>query len=419
MSNGTPRRKASVAVRAGARLDRSSSSKVEERFLLVETPRGACGIAWLPTGITRVQLPEASESATLQRLLAARPAATPGEPGGFALEAATKIAGHLGGAPQDFSSIPLEVSLLTEFRRRVYAALQQVPPGETTHYAALATLAGYSAQAGRAVGQAMATNPFPVIVPCHRVLAAGRRIGGFSAHGGAQTKVDLLALEGVWLDALSLGLDFDPRRAAEALSQADPLMGELIRRAGPLRLLVDPLESPFEALIKAILYQQLTAKAAKTIQRRLEGIFWDELPLPEMLAETPDDALRSIGLSRNKALALKDLAVKTLDGTVPSLAALRRMEDEAIVERLTTVRGIGRWTVEMLLIFRLGRGDIFPVDDYGMRKGLAFLSGEGEALKPKDARPFGERWRPYRSLASWYLWRASELGQAAFAQPPL
>jgi DNA-3-methyladenine glycosylase II len=130
---------------------------------------------------------------------------------------------------------------------------------------------------------------------------------------------------------------------------------------------------------------------------------------PEDILGAPEEALRGAGLSGAKLAALKDLAAKTADGTVPTLARLRGMADEEIVERLTQVRGIGRWTVEMLLMFRLGRPDVLPVGDFAVRKGFALAYGLDESPKPKELLEYGERWRPYRSVASWYMWRAAEL----------
>ena len=127
---------------------------------------------------------------------------------------------------------------------------------------------------------------------------------------------------------------------------------------------------------------------------------------PEQILVTPDDTLRLAGLSRNKIAALKDLAAKTIDGTVPSSRAFARMSDEEIIARLITVRGIGRWTVEMLLLFDLGRPDVWPVDDYGVRKGFAKTFGRRKLPTPKELMKFGEKWRPYRSVAAWYFWRA-------------
>ncbi len=163
----------------------------------------------------------------------------------------------------------------------------------------------------------------------------------------------------------------------------------------------------FDALAESIAYQQLSGKAAATIFGRVRGLYpktkWLD---PAKILATPDDALRSAGLSRAKTAAIKDLAAKTIDGTVPSGHALLRMSDDEIIARLTQVRGIGRWTVEMLLLFDLGRPDVWPVDDYGVRKGFAKTFGRRKLPTPKQLIKSGEKWRPYRSVAAWYFWRA-------------
>ena len=165
----------------------------------------------------------------------------------------------------------------------------------------------------------------------------------------------------------------------------------------------------FDALAESIAYQQLSGKAAATIFGRVRGLYpktkWLD---PAKILATPDDALRSAGLSRAKTAAIKDLAAKTIDGTVPSGRTLLRMSDDEIIARLTQVRGIGRWTVEMLLLFDLGRPDVWPVDDYGVRKGFAKTFGRRKLPTPKQLIKSGEKWRPYRSVAAWYFWRALE-----------
>ena len=222
---------------------------------------------------------------------------------------------------------------------------------------------------------------------------------------------------------------YDIPRALQELSAADPKLGRLIERAGPFTLKLRSTQSPFEALLRAIVYQQLHGKAAETIHRRLldsfapitgtHGLSGETVHFTaQHLLDAPNEQLRAAGLSHNKSLAVRDLAAKTLDGTVPTLARIRRMSDEEIIEHLTQVRGIGRWTVEMLLIFRLGRPDVLPTSDYGVRKGFALTFGK---LKPADKvtpadlpvatvmEKRAERWRPWRSVASWYMWRACDL----------
>jgi DNA-3-methyladenine glycosylase II len=196
-------------------------------------------------------------------------------------------------------------------------------------------------------------------------------------------------------------------QAHQHLAATDPRLAALI--AHSLRYNIKPAQSlrPFDALAESIAYQQLSGKAAATIFGRVRALYPKKKRLdPEKILATPDESFRAAGLSRSKIAALKDLAAKTIDGTVPSGRELVRMSDEEIIARLTTVRGIGRWTVEMLLLFDLGRPDVWPVDDYGVRKGFAKTFGRRKLPTPKQLVKFGEKWRPYRSIAAWYFWRA-------------
>ena len=188
----------------------------------------------------------------------------------------------------------------------------------------------------------------------------------------------------------------------------------------PSRSVLTPRLSPFESLLESILYQQLHGKAAATIHRRVREYFGGD-PTPQLLIDTPDEPLRAAGVSGNKIKAFRDLAARTLDGTVPTHAAIRKMSDAEVIQRLTAVRGIGTWTVEMLLIFRMGRPDVFPVTDYGVRKGYALTFQRLPKTRPLEAADLpkpevllkrGKRWAPFRSVASWYLWRACDLAKA-------
>lgn len=204
-------------------------------------------------------------------------------------------------------------------------------------------------------------------------------------------------------------MDLDLDSAVAALRASDPKLGLLIERQGPCGLHVDGVQKPFEALAESIVYQQLTGAVAAKIYGRLVALYGKKrLPDPQTVLATEEAALRGAGLSRAKAAAIRDLAARTLDGTVPTLSRLERLEDDAIVERLTQVRGIGRWTVEMLLIFRLGRLDVLPATDYGVRKGFHSAFRTRGLPTPAQVLRRGERWRPYRSVASWYLWRAAD-----------
>ncbi|HZB88058.1 MAG TPA: DNA-3-methyladenine glycosylase 2 family protein [Terracidiphilus sp.] len=212
---------------------------------------------------------------------------------------------------------------------------------------------------------------------------------------------------------------FDAGEAIAHLRKNDVRLGALMARVGPFAMRLDGSSSLFESLLEAILYQQLHGKAAATIHGRVREYFGGD-PTPEQLLSVPDEILRAAGVSGNKIKAMKDLAAKTLDGTVPAHAAIRKMSDADIVERLTAVRGIGPWTVEMLLIFRLGRPDVLPVTDYGVRKGFALTFMKlpktraieaADLPKPDVLERRGRKWTPFRSVASWYLWRACDLAK--------
>lgn len=206
------------------------------------------------------------------------------------------------------------------------------------------------------------------------------------------------------------GLGYDPEKACRHLMLADPELAALIERVGEFTMRPSPTHSLFGSLVRSIVYQQLSGTAAATILGRVNRLFAPRrFPTPDDLLQVSPERLRQAGLSAAKAAALRDLAAKTLDGTVPSLARVRRMTDEAIIQHLTAVRGIGRWTVEMLLLFKLGRPDVFPVADLGVRKGFALTFRKRKLPEPPTMIRRAEPWRPYRSVASWYLWRALEL----------
>jgi len=207
-------------------------------------------------------------------------------------------------------------------------------------------------------------------------------------------------------------------QAALAHLRRDKKLAALIDRAGEFTLKLGHAGTPFTSLLESILYQQLHGKAAATIHRRLRALYGDDDPTPHALLSTPEELLRAAGVSGNKIKALRDLAARSLDGTVPTLEAIHTMPDAEIIARLTEVRGIGPWTVEMLLIFRLGRPDVLPVTDYGVRKGFALTFQRLPKSRPLEASDLpkpevmlkrGQKWAPFRSVAAWYLWRACDL----------
>lgn len=197
--------------------------------------------------------------------------------------------------------------------------------------------------------------------------------------------------------------------AVQHVAAKDRRLAQVIEKVGECRLHPDEMQSPFQALAESIVYQQLTGKAAASIFARVCQLFGEEAFEPQHILVCSEERLRSAGLSRAKSLALKDLAEKTIQGTVPTLAEMALLSDGELIERLITIRGVGLWTVEMLLIFRLGRLDVLPATDYGIRKGFAKTFRTGDLPTPKQIIRHGERWKPYRTIASWYLWRALEV----------
>jgi DNA-3-methyladenine glycosylase II len=212
-------------------------------------------------------------------------------------------------------------------------------------------------------------------------------------------------------------------RAAHRILKADPVMAGLMQAA----VRYDPdsrlEQTPFEVLARAIAHQQLHATAANNILNRFVALFEGGLfPLPSHVIDADASRLRAVGFSHAKIAALKDLAAKVIEGVVPERSVLDRLSDQEIIERLTQVRGIGRWTVEMMLMFNLLRPDVLPVDDFGVRKGFQLAYGLKGMPRPKALAEFGERWKPYRSIAAWYLWRANDLSKQNLlpkcARPP-
>lgn len=197
--------------------------------------------------------------------------------------------------------------------------------------------------------------------------------------------------------------------AINHLRRSDPAIRQLIRRIGPCTLQPDPGRTPFESLVRAVAHQQLNGTAAETILGRFLKLFpGKRFPGPEDLDAIGDGQIRAAGFSGAKVAGIRDIAAKTLLGIVPTSRRIARMSDEEIIERLTDCRGVGRWTVEMLLIFKLGRPDVWPVDDFGVREGYRAVYDLEAQPKPRELAALGEQWRPYRTTLAWYLWRAAD-----------
>ncbi len=368
--------------------------------VIAKTSIGPIEIAWSERGVTRITLLAATPKK--KKIAKTKGAKAPA----FVRDLAKALEAHFAGRTQDFSRVPLDYSNVSEFDARVYEFSRRVPSGAMITYGELAARAK-SPGASRAVGSSMAHNPFFVVVPCHRVKAAGKKLGGFSAPGGEITKRRMLEIEGAFREAPP----YDVARAVRALRKVDPLLARVIEKSGK-RPTIEPLSREghglFEALGRAIVYQQLSGSAAGAIHRKYAALFPDHRPTPALFMKLPDAKVRGAGLSSAKLAAIRDLAKKFLDGEIPTLEKMKSMTDEAIVDALTLVRGVGPWTVHMLLIFRLGRPDVLPTADYGVRKGFAKTYGRRALPDAKTMEKHAEKWRPWRSVASWYMWRALE-----------
>jgi DNA-3-methyladenine glycosylase II len=203
---------------------------------------------------------------------------------------------------------------------------------------------------------------------------------------------------------------FDHREAIAHIAKDDPRLAALIEKSIEFKLNIDEEQTPYESLLRAIAYQSIAGKAAAVIFGRIKALGSNgRCPTPEELLRVRPQKLREAGLSAAKIAAVRDLAQKTLDRIVPTMEDAQKMSDQELVDRLISVRGIGAWTVEMFLIFRLGRPDVLPIHDYGVQKGFALTYRKRRIPKPKELAKFGERWRPWRTVASWYMWRAVDV----------
>lgn len=214
------------------------------------------------------------------------------------------------------------------------------------------------------------------------------------------------------------GLAFDPDTAVGVLSDADPALGKLIARVGGYRPSMHDTPDVFHTLMRAIVYQQLSGKAAATIHARvLAALGGGQAPGAAIIQASDPEMLRAAGLSANKQASLRALAAAQLDDTLPDESQMHRYTDQELIDCYSAIKGIGRWTVEMLLMFHLGRPDVMPIHDLGVRKGYALVYGLDALPKPKALEAATDVWRPYRSVGAWFMWRALELDAGSAAQP--
>lgn len=204
--------------------------------------------------------------------------------------------------------------------------------------------------------------------------------------------------------------------AIQHLSDCDPDWAKLIGRVGPCGLTQKDQREPYQALLSAVAHQQLHGRAAEAILKRFYALYPNNaFPTPAQVLKSSDEDLRACGFSSNKITCIKGIAENALTGVIPSYQEAQTLNDEALITRLTPLRGIGRWTVEMLLMFTLDRPDVLPVDDFGVREGWRVLKGLEKQPTPKMLKTIGEAWKPYRSVAAWYLWRAADLAKKVSA----
>lgn len=385
-------------------------------YTLFDTQLGKCGIAWKkpspPNENQRVigfQLPEATAQLTEARIVERTAAHKAGTIPSWIGEIIKRVKLHLKGQVQDFKDIDLDTDAVGQFAKQVYETARAIPTGRTITYGQLAEMSG-NPGAARAVGRVMSKNPIPLIIPCHRVLASGSKPGGFSAHGGLATKMKMLDIEGATLGPpATIRSKRDLKQAAVQLGKRDPQLAPLLSQPIDFKMISE--HSPYETLLTAVIHQQLSPKAAETILGRIMTLYQDlKLPEPADLLKTPDYQLRGAGLSRSKTKAVKDIATHAIEGLVPTSEEILALSDNEIIKRLTSIYGVGRWTVEMMLIFNLSRMDVLPVDDYSLRRSIAEVYGMTGIPTPKEVDRLGELWRPYRTVASLYLWNMKNGG---------
>jgi DNA-3-methyladenine glycosylase II len=359
-----------------------------------DTRVGRVGFSWNPRGLERLVFGKAAGDLGGDPLVK--------RPRGPVGDVVKRVKAHLKGNLDTFRDVPVDLRDLSDTTVKVLHTLRRVGPGKVATYGELATKSGIPG-ASRAVGRIMGANPVPLIIPCHRCLGADGSLTGFSAEGGPQLKAWLLHIE---------GYERNPEHAAglRHLKRVDKRMGKVIEMVGPYQAVPDKPAPHWETLVTAIVHQQLSVKAGQTIAGRVRALTdGPRYPEPvEMAGFDPID-LRKCGLSNAKVGYVQDLAERVYDGRL-RLASLSRRSDHEVIDVLTRVKGIGEWSGHMYLIFRLGRLDVLATGDLGLRMGAGKLYGLGRHATPADLTEIAEPWRPYRSIGSWYLWRALDSG---------
>lgn len=372
------------------------------------SPIGEIGIGVSRGGLARVILGRAGERRVAERLAHEGFDSSSRNVARSANAIAKRMAAHLSGHMDDFLDIPIDYANTPPFFVDVFEALRRVAAGETVAYAELARRAGRP-QAARAVGSAMRRNRVPIVVPCHRVVPSDRSLGSFSAGDGPPTKAKLLSIEGATTGAGAR----EPRErrapsAVRALARKDALMRRCAHRWGSPEFVGREPADLLESACHAVVGQQLAPSAARSIWGRVLDAQPGRRLEAKRIVEAGETPLRRAGLSGAKARAVLGLADARLRGRLGRRRTGEPISDESLEQALLRVPGVGPWTVQMVLIFGLGRLDIWPVGDYGMRRGLARVLGTDEVPSARDCERLGDAWRPYRSIASYYLWRIAE-----------
>ncbi len=383
------------------------SSKV--RFCFFESVLGRCALVWSAEGVIRNFLPFESPSETKNEVFKEFPEAMETSLNKEMKKVVSKLKFAISGAKVDFDDVLINKSNWSPFNKKVFECAKSIPIGSTTTYGLLAKSIGHP-NAFRAVGTALGKNPVPIIIPCHRVLGANGSLRGFSASNGVITKQILLRLEGC--RDQTFFLDYDPIESSIFLAKSDSRLAKIIKLIGPPSISPPQKVQIFDSLSKAIISQQLSVKAAQSISRKLIlecGKKNGNLDF-EQIFKARNEKLKACGLSENKVHYLKELAKYARDKHLPSGEQLKCLSDSEVVHSLTKIKGVGKWTAEMILIFQLGRADVLAVDDLALRKGHGILLGKKNHESSRDElQTYARRWRPYRTAACWYLWRLNKV----------
>ena len=364
------------------------------RYSVVKIRAGDLGLVWTSDGLCRVVLPPEKKSQIVATILKNHPEATAvTRLPGWIRSLAKCLQHELEGKPASasYSKFAFDFRAVSPTHEKIYREALKISRTQNMSRQELARRAGLKTSG--AIGAAIDRNPLPIIVPCHLITKTL-----------AKSKSGIVIETRISPEPPKI-LGKSTEEAALHLSKRDPKLGKIIKKVGPYSHKKRP-GTPFEWLLRSIIFQQLNGKAAGTIHGRVRALFGDRDPSPFELLQADNSLLAKAGLSRNKLAALKDLARAATEGEIPTRRQMSRMSDEEIIAALIPIRGIGRWTVEMLLMFGLGRADVLALDDFALKKSAMLLHGLKDMPDRKVFAELGERWRPWRTVACWYLWRA-------------